>query len=168
LSSRPRGVAEQAVAQRQCVVVCCPDLGGTERGLAESRSGGAEGATSRKTTHPATRRSPPSPYRCFSRPCRAVFAPKEVELSIFAMVRVSDSIRGLGVSERTGHRMAPRAFWSPAALEVREAQDALVCLEAAHSPSFNASLDAQYLEGRHYCLPQIQVPGTASLASCCI
>jgi hypothetical protein len=78
------------------------------------------------------------------------------------MVRVS------GYRERGRGAMAPRAFWSPAALEVREAQDALVCLEAAHSPSFNASLDAQYLEGRHYCLPQIQVPGTASLASCCI
>ena len=61
----------------------------------------------------------------------------------------SSAVGGIG--------MAPRAYWSPAALEVREAQDALLCLEAAHSSSFNACLDAQYGEGRHDCLPQIQV-----------
>jgi hypothetical protein len=54
--------------------------------------------------------------------------------------------------------MAPRAYWSPAALEVREAQDALLCLEAAHSSAVSTCLDAINEEhGRHACLPQIQV-----------
>lgn len=54
--------------------------------------------------------------------------------------------------------MVPRAYWSPAALEVREAQDALLCLEAAHSSGVGTCLEAINEEqGRNACLPQIQV-----------
>ena len=52
--------------------------------------------------------------------------------------------------------MGPRAYWSPAALEVREAQDALLCLEAAHSPAVTECLNGINQKGRHDCLPQIQ------------
>lgn len=54
-------------------------------------------------------------------------------------------------------RMGPRAYWSPAALEVREAQDSLHCLEAAHSAAIKECLDNINKKGRHDCLPQIQV-----------
>ena len=51
----------------------------------------------------------------------------------------------------------PRIYWSPAALEVREAQDALLCLEATHSAGINECLASINENGRHACLPQIQV-----------
>jgi hypothetical protein len=51
----------------------------------------------------------------------------------------------------------PRAYWSPAALEVREAQDALLCVEAVHSSAVSETIAAINQDGRHDCLPQIQV-----------